>query len=187
MPYKPPPHKHLYQHYINYLNQNVQLLVPNHRQSVWDKIWAIEAEFDKPWILVLADFARAGYSHTFTMRSLDLCEMTFKYLLPLFKYKARPGLQRPHMKGNQRNAKYPPLPANCPVSRSTVLSRLRLGWTWEQAITRPKVKPDINRIRQQQLAKLKQTSQLAYVAEQHKLYKHHKPSWLRNLEGTPRV
>lgn len=115
---------------INIINPRV------HNSKSLAKQAQIAAEYGKDFYSVLADFAKE-HSFTFTMQALELNKGTYTYCKPLFTPRLMQKQERPYMSGNRHAAKYPPIPADCPVRKSTVYWRLHHGWTWEQAVRIP--------------------------------------------------
>jgi hypothetical protein len=115
---------------INIINPRV------HNSKSLAKQAQIAAEYGKDFYDVLADFAKA-HSFTFTMQALELNKGTYTYCKPLFTPRLMQKQERPCLIGNRRAAKYPPIPVDCPVCKSTVYWRLHHGWTWEQAVRTP--------------------------------------------------
>jgi hypothetical protein len=113
------------------------LAIPRHNAVALAKIAGVEHDFGKDFYSVLDDFAKL-HSFRFTMLTLELNKDTFSYCKPLFKARLMARQERTHMIGNRYAATYPPIPEGCPVSRSGVYYRLSIGWSWEDAVGKPK-------------------------------------------------
>lgn len=113
------------------IDSSIQMRAHNARSIT--KQAQIAAEYGTSFWQVLVDYSKT-YSFTFTMQALGLHKDTYAYCKVLFTPRLMQKQERPHMKGNRRHSYYPPIPVDCPVTRSTVYWRLKHGWTWEQAI-----------------------------------------------------
>jgi hypothetical protein len=113
------------------INPNVKIQAHNVRSLA--KQAQIAAEHGTSFWQVLVDYSKM-YSFSLTMQALGLHKDTYAYCKPLFNPRLMQKQERPAMIGNRRAAKYPPIPADCPIRKNTVYWRLRHGWTWEQAI-----------------------------------------------------